>query len=118
MEDLNNIMGWVGSGFAIASTIYTLAMGIRYDKNIKRLDEKIKDFQLDEYKRREEEGKKALLRSEVFHVGKEWKVSIINEGLCQARNIRIISGDLTHESGIVIWSKIHHRSFIYWLSVS
>ena len=39
-------MAWVSSGFAMASAIYTLAMGIRYDKNIKRMDEKIKDFQL------------------------------------------------------------------------
>lgn len=92
-------MGWVGSGFAIASAVFTLFMGIRYEKNIKRMDEKIKDFQLEEYRRKEEEEKKALLRAEAFHIGDEWKVSIVNEGRCQARNIRIISTDLTTESG-------------------
>lgn len=92
-------MGLVGCGFAIASTVFTLFMGIRYEKNIKRMDEKIKDFQLEEYRRKEEEEKKAILRAEVFHIGKGWKVSIINEGKCQARNIRIISSDLTSETG-------------------
>lgn len=99
MGGLNDIMGWVGSGFAIASAVFTLFMGIRYEKNIKRMDEKLKDFQLEEYRRKEEEEKKAILRAEVFHIGKEWKISIINEGRCQARNIRIMSNDLTSESG-------------------
>ena len=35
MNELSEIMAWVSSGFAMASAIYTLAMGIRYDKNIK-----------------------------------------------------------------------------------
>lgn len=99
MDGLNDIMGWVGSGFAIASAVFTLFMSIRYEKNIKRMDEKLKDFQLEEYRRKEEEEKKAILRAEVFHIGKEWKISIINEGRCQARNIRIISSDLTSETG-------------------
>lgn len=99
MDGLTDIMAWTGSGFAIASALFTLFMGIRYEKNIKRMDEKIKDFQLEEYRRKEEEEKKAILRAEVFHIGKEWKISIINEGMCQARNIRIMSSDLTSENG-------------------
>lgn len=99
MNELSEIMAWVSSGFAMASAIYTLAMGIRYDKNIKRMDEKIKDFQLDEYRRKEHEDKRALLRAEVFHIEGKWKVSITNYGKSQARSIRLISADLTVESG-------------------
>lgn len=99
MNELSEIMAWVSSGFAMASAIYTLAMGIRYDKNIKRMDEKIKDFQLEEYRRREHESKKALLRADVFHIEGKWKVLITNCGKSQARNIRLESADLTVESG-------------------
>lgn len=99
MDGLSEIMAWASSGFAIASAIYTLAMGVRYDKNIKRMDERIKDFQLEEYRRKECENKKALLRAEVFHIEGNWKVSVTNYGKAQARNIRLISADLNVESG-------------------
>lgn len=99
MNGASEIMAWVSSGFAVASALFTIVMGIRYDRNIKQMDERIKDFQLDEYKRKEEDGKKALLRAEVFHIENTWKISVINEGKSQARNIRVISNDLTAESG-------------------
>lgn len=99
MDGLSEIAAWVSSGLAIASTLFTIIMGIRYDKNIKRMDEKIKDFQLEEYRRKEGESKKALLRAEVFHIEGKWKVSVTNYGKSKARNIRLISSDLTVESG-------------------
>lgn len=102
MDGLSEIAAWISSGLAIASTLFTIVMGIRYDKNIKKMDEKIKDFQLEEYRRKESESKKALLRAEVFHIEGKWEISIMNCGKSQARNIRLTSSDLTVESG-----KIH-----------
>lgn len=92
-------MGWIGTGFAIASAVFTLFMGIRYEKNIKRMDEKIKDFQLEEYRRKAEEEKKAMLRADVLHIGKSWKVAIFNEGKAQARNVRFVPPDMDSASG-------------------
>lgn len=97
--EFSNVLAGLSAGIALASSVYTLVMGIRYDKSVKKMDEAIKKFQLSEYRKQEEESKKAKLRAEVFHIGNEWKVSIINEGKGQARNVRIQSEDLNVEEG-------------------
>jgi len=39
------------------------------------------------------------LKAEVFCINGEWKVMIQNEGIASARNVRLLSPDLTPEGG-------------------
>lgn len=99
MDDLSNIISGISLGVAFISAAFTGFMFYRYDKRLKEQEQKINDFQLDEYTRKEAESKKALLRAEAFHINGDWKVSIQNDGVAPARNIRLLSPDLTTEKG-------------------
>lgn len=99
MDDVSNVIAGMSAGIAFISAIFTGFMFYRYDKRLKEQEQKINDFQLREYAQKEIESKKALLRAEVFHINGEWKISIQNDGIASARNIRILSSDLTPEGG-------------------
>lgn len=99
MDDLSNIIAGISAGVAFISAIFTGFMFYRYDKRLKEQEQKINDFQLKEYAQKEIESKKASLRAEVFCINGEWKVMIQNEGIAPARNVRLLSPDLTPEGG-------------------
>ena len=99
MNDLSNIIAGISTGVAFISAIFTGFMFYRYDKRLKEQEQKINDFQLKEYAQKEIESKKASLRAEAFCINGEWKVMIQNEGIASARNIRLLSPDLTPEGG-------------------
>lgn len=99
MDDLSNIISGISLGVAFISAAFTGFMFYRYDKILKEQEQKINDFQLREYTQKEVESRKASLRAEVFIINGEWKVIIQNEGIAPAKNIRLISPDLTTDGG-------------------
>ena len=99
MDDLSNIIAGISAGVAFISAIFTGFMFYRYDKRLKEQEQKINDFQLKEYAQKEIESKKASLKAEVFCINGAWKVMIQNEGIASARNVRLLSPDLTPEGG-------------------
>jgi len=109
MDDLSNIIAGISAGVAFISAIFTGFMFYRYDKRLKEQEQKINDFQLKEYARKEIESKKASLRAEVFCINGEWKIMIQNEGVAPARNVRLLSPGLTPEEGRI---KIMNESIL------
>ena len=72
---------------------------------MKEQEKALYDFQISEYKRKEEESKKAILRVDVITIANEWKVIITNEGESPAKNIRMESQEMNHDNGIIMYNE-------------
>lgn len=102
MDDLSNFIAGASMAISFVSMLGALAVYIVHEKMIKAQTKLINDFQLAEYKKKQEDEKKASLRAEIYKMGDNWRVIVQNEGVAPAKNIRLVSDDLNIKNGIVV----------------
>lgn len=91
MESYMSLMLSVaGVVISLTSVAFSVWVYNKYDKRIKEQEEKLNRFQLEEYKAKVEDSKKAILRADAFILDGRWCILVRNNGMSPARNIRIL----------------------------